>query len=60
MPANTTYQQSKDSPNIYIRSIGYSTEPKANQKDSMVISSDGRMIDEYKVVPVKKTLTLHS
>ena len=50
MPANITFQQSKDNPNIFLRSIGYSTEPHANQKDSMIISMDGRMIDEYTII----------
>lgn len=54
MPANTTYQQSANNPNIYLRSIGYSTEPHANQKDSMIISSDGTMLDEYKIISNKQ------
>ncbi|MBC7587699.1 MAG: hypothetical protein H7178_05000 [Chitinophagaceae bacterium] len=54
MPANTTFQQSKENPNIYLRSIGYSTEPHANQKDSMIISKDGTMLDDYKIISNKK------
>jgi hypothetical protein len=54
MPANTTLRQSNDNPNIYLRSIGYSTEPHANQKDSLIISKDGSMIDDFKVVSNKK------
>lgn len=54
MPANTTFQQSKDDQNIYLRSIGYSTEPHANQKDSMIISKDGTMLDEFKIISNKK------
>jgi len=54
MPANTTFQQSKDNPNIYLRSIGYSTEPHANQKDSMIISKDGTMLDDFKIISIKK------
>ncbi len=54
MPANTMFQQSKDNPNIFLRSIGYSTEPHANQKDSMIVSKDGTMLDDYKVVSTKK------
>lgn len=54
MPANTTFEQSKSNPNIYLRSIGYSTEPHANQKDSMMISKDGKMLDEFTIVGFKK------
>lgn len=54
IPANTTFQQSKDNPNIYLRSIGYSTEPHANQKDSMIISKDGTMLDDFKIISNKK------
>jgi hypothetical protein len=54
MPANTTFEQSKSNPNIYLRSIGYSTEPHANQKDSMIISKDGKMLDEFTIVGFKK------
>ncbi len=54
MPANTTYQQSANNPNIYLRSIGYSTEPHANQKDSMIISNDGAMLDDYKIISNKQ------
>ncbi|MBC7652294.1 MAG: hypothetical protein H7101_11145 [Deinococcales bacterium] len=54
MPANTTYQQSANNPNIYLRSIGYSTEPHANQKDSMIISCDGTMLDDYKIISKKQ------
>jgi hypothetical protein len=54
MPSNTTYEQSKSNANLYFRSIGYSTEPHANQKDTMVISADGKMLDDYSIVSVKK------
>lgn len=54
MPSNTTYEQSKTNANLYFRSIGYSAEPHANQKDTMVISVDGKMLDEYSVISVKK------
>ena len=54
MPANTTYQQSAINPNIYLRSIGYSTEPHANQKDSMIISANGTMLDDYKIISNKQ------
>ena len=53
MPANIAFQQSKDNPNIFLRSIGYSTEPHANKKDSMIISMDGRMIDEFTIISNK-------
>jgi hypothetical protein len=43
-----------DNPNIYLRSIGYSTEPHANEKDSMIISKDGTMLDEFKIISNKK------
>ena len=56
MPANTTYQQSGNNPNIYLRSIGYATEPHANQKDSMIISADGTMLDEYKIISNKQLI----
>lgn len=54
MPSNTTYLQSKANANLYFRSIGYSTEPHANQKDTMFISADGKMLDDYSVISVKK------
>ncbi len=53
MPANTTYLQSTSNPNIYLRSIGYSTEPHANKKDSLILSNDGTALNEEKVVAVK-------
>jgi hypothetical protein len=54
MPANTTFEQSKNNPNVYLRSIGYSTEPHANQTDSMIISNDGKMLDEFRIITFKK------
>ena len=61
MPANTTFAQSQDNPFIFLRSIGYSTEPHANQKDSMILSKDGKMIDDYRIISSKllKNGTLH-
>ncbi|MFC4232911.1 hypothetical protein ACFOW1_13495 [Parasediminibacterium paludis] len=55
MPANTNFEQSKNNPNIYFRSVGYSTEPHANQKDSMIISPNGQMLDDFTIVSFKKT-----
>ncbi len=54
MPSNTTFKQSKNNLNIYLRSISYSNEPKANQKDSMIISNDETMLDDYKIISNKK------
>ena len=54
MPANTTYQQSGNNPNIYLRSISYPTEPHANQNDSMIISTDGTILDGYKIISNKQ------
>jgi hypothetical protein len=55
MPANTSFEQSKNNSNIYLRSVGYSTEPHANQKDSMIISPNGQMLDDFTIVSLKKT-----
>lgn len=54
MPANTTFQQSKSNPNIYFRSIGYSTEPHANQKDTLVIGNNGSTLDDFTIISYKK------
>jgi hypothetical protein len=50
MPTNTTYKQSKNNYNIYLRSIGYTTVPDANQNDSMIISADGMMLNGNNII----------
>lgn len=52
MPSNTTFAQSKNDPTIFLRSVGYSTEPHANQKDSMIISKNGTMLDDFTIIAV--------
>lgn len=54
MPANTSIQQSKDNPNFFLHSLGYSTEPKANQKDTLVIGNNGTTLDDYTIISYKK------
>lgn len=54
MPANTSIQQSKDNPNFFLRSLGYSNEPKANKKDTLVIGKNGTTFDGYTIVSYKK------
>jgi hypothetical protein len=54
MPANTTYLQSSTNPNLFFRSIGYSTEPHANQKDTAMINANGKLLDDYTVTAITK------
>ncbi len=54
MPANTSIQQSKDNPNFFLRSLGYSQEPKANQNDTLVIGNKGTTFDDYTIIEYKK------
>ncbi len=54
MPANTSIQQSKDNPNFFLRSLGYSQEPKANQKDTLTISNNGTIFNDAPIVSYKK------
>ena len=57
MPANTSIQQSSNNPNFFLRSMSYANEPKANQKDTLVIGNNGTTIDEYTIIFFKKFTT---
>ena len=50
MPANVTIGKNKKDAKELIFAFEYPNEPKANGNDTLIISSDGMMIDDEKVV----------
>jgi hypothetical protein len=54
MPCNITVRKDESNSNQVILAYEYPNEPKANGKDTIIISTDGRMIDDEQVVSKEK------
>jgi hypothetical protein len=54
MPCNITVSKNGSNANNLILAFEYPNEPKANGNDTIVISTDGRMIDDEQVVSKEK------
>jgi hypothetical protein len=54
MPANVTISKNKKDGQQLILAFEYPREPKANGNDTLVISADGTMIDDTKLVSKKE------
>lgn len=55
MPCNISLSSVNSNPQLLILAYEYPDEPKANGKDTLVISRDGKMIDDGMIIVKKKT-----